>query len=108
MGLHLRFPRWQRPVDISDHVETLSHLTETEVLNRTQAEGKVMAANQRLGYVLVRADKVVRRHVARLAILRSLDMRTEQRVLKATRERVVDAVCAVLELSRRSATRAAA
>ncbi|HIF34548.1 MAG: hypothetical protein VB878_05505 [Pirellulaceae bacterium] len=100
MGLHLRFLSWRRPVDILEHVETIANLAGAEVLRRAQGTGSSMTANQRLGYVQVRADKVIRRHVMRLAILRSLDARTEQRVLDAAREQVVRSVCTQLELSK--------
>jgi hypothetical protein len=97
-----------RPVDITDHVEIVLRQAEPEVLQRTEGLGGSMSTSQCLGYVEARAAKVVRRHVARVATMRSLDSKTEKRLHQEAMEAVVTAVCLRLRASLPVTLRAAA
>ena len=108
MGLSTMLAWFGRPVDIIDDVDIVTRQAEPEVLKRTEVLGSSMAANQRRGYVEARATKIVRRHVDRLATLRSLDARTKQRLLNAALEDVVATICRQLESSQPTFLRVAA
>jgi hypothetical protein len=108
MGLSTMLAWFGQPVDIVDDVAIVTRQAEPEVLKRTELLGGSMAANQRRGYVEARSTKVVRRHVDRLATLRSLDAKTKQRLLDASLESVVDAICRQLEVAQPTVLRIAA
>jgi hypothetical protein len=97
MGLSNMLAWFGRQTDIVDHLDIVTRQAESEVLKRTAALGGSMSANQRRGYVQARATKVVRRHVDRLATLRSLDAKTKQRLLTAALDGVVATICGQLE-----------